>query len=158
MSRRYAESTSVSVAKSKAEIEALVGRYGADSFAQGWENERATVGFRMRGKYVRFNLTLPQRTDAQFTTTPSGRDRKPAQAEKAWEQTCRSSWRALALVIKAKLEAVELGITTFEEEFLAHLVLPGGRGTVGENLIPQIEAAYADGKTMPKLLPYGGSK
>ena len=28
------------------------------------------------------------------------------------------------LVIKAKLEAVEAGVTTFEQEFLANMVLP----------------------------------
>ena len=35
-----------------------------------------------------------------------------------WEQACRQRWRALALVIKAKLEAIDAEISTFEEEFL----------------------------------------
>jgi hypothetical protein len=52
---RFAENTKVSVAKSKAELERTVTRYGADSFAYGYEKERATVGFRLNGKYVRFN-------------------------------------------------------------------------------------------------------
>ena len=55
------------------------------------------------------------------------------------------------MVIKAKLEAVESGISIFEEEFLAHLVLPDGK-TVGQFMLPQVEAAYETGK-MPKLLP-----
>jgi hypothetical protein len=41
---RFAENTKVSVAKSKAELERTVTRYGADSFAYGYEKERATVG------------------------------------------------------------------------------------------------------------------
>jgi hypothetical protein len=151
----YEENTKVSVEKSKAELERTVGRYGADSFAYGWEGGRATVGFRLEGKYVRFNLTLPTRGERRFTHTPSTENkRSPAQAEKAWEQACRSKWRALNLVIKAKLEAAETGITTFEEEFLAHIMLPNGE-TVGQHLIPQIEDSYKDGKSMP-LLPYSG--
>jgi hypothetical protein len=46
---------------------------------------------------------------------------------------------------------VENGVTTFEEEFLAHIVMPGDR-TVAQYVIPQIEGAYASGR-MPKLLP-----
>ena len=33
--------------------------------------------------------------------------------------------RGLVLVLKANLEAVEAGITTIEQEFLADMVLPG---------------------------------
>ena len=50
----------------------------------------------------------------------------------------RQRWRALALCIKAKLEAVECGITSFEEEFLAHVVMPNGQ-TFGKLALAQIE-------------------
>jgi len=63
-----------------------------------------------------------------------------------WEQE-----RALALVIKAKLEAVESGITVFDDEFMAHIVLPDG-STVGDFMKPQIEQVYLTGQ-MPPLLP-----
>ncbi len=151
---RYAEKTSVSVAKSKAELEQVLGRYGADKFAYGTDGHQATVGFSFNGKLVRFVLKLPGRGDKQFHETPTGKPRKPAQAEAQWEQACRSAWRSLCLVVKAKLEAVETGITSFESEFMAHIMLPGGK-TAGETLLPQIEEAYKTGK-MPKLLPYGG--
>lgn len=68
-----------------------------------------------------------------------------------WWTANRQRWRALALVIKAKLEAVETGIVSFEQEFLPHLVLPNG-GTVHEWLAPQMEAVYDKG-VMPRLLP-----
>ena len=61
-------------------------------------------------------------------------------------------WRALLLVVKAKLEAVEAEIATFEEEFLPHIVLPNGR-TVGEMALPEIERAYQGGRTPALLLP-----
>ena len=58
-------------------------------------------------------------------------------------------------VIKAKLEAVEASITTIEQEFLAHIVLPSG-STVGEWAAPQLALAYERGQ-MPAIMPGGGS-
>ena len=43
------------------------------------------------------------------------------------------------------------GITTLEEEFLAHMVLPDGQ-TVGQWLLPQVADAY-DTHQMPPMLP-----
>lgn len=48
------------------------------------------------------------------------------------------------LVVKGKLEAVESEIVTFEEEFLAHLVLPNGQ-TVGSEVRPMVAQAYETG-------------
>ena len=60
------------------------------------------------------------------------------------EQEIKSRWRALALVVKAKLEAVECGISTLENEFLAFIVLPGVDFTIGdwmkENAMPAIRS------------------
>lgn len=149
---RYAADTSVSAEKSRAEIEATLRRYGADSFGYGWEVDRAVVQFRMLDRQVRFVLDMPDRNDRAFTHTPERKTaRTPAQAEAAWEQATRQRWRALNLVIKAKLEAVESGISEFEEEFLAHVVLPDG-STVGQWMRPQIETVYATGR-MPSMLP-----
>jgi hypothetical protein len=77
--------------------------------------------------------------------------RPRAEAERLWHQAIRARWRALFVVVKAKLVAVDSGITTIEREFLADLVLPDGE-TVGEWLKPQIEEIYAT-RTLPKLLP-----
>ena len=59
----------------------------------------------------------------------------------------------LLLIIRAKLEAVESGLTTLENEFLANILLPDG-GTVGEWLAPQIDEAYGTGR-MPAMLELG---
>lgn len=156
---KYASATSVSVAKSKAEIEALLSRYGADQFVQGWdqpkdpgEGARAVIGFRVDARQIRFELPLPRKDAEEFWRTPAGRRRRnAADADLAWEQAQRQRWRALALVIKAKLEAVETGITTFEQEFLAHIVIPGSGKTVGQWIAPQIESAYVHGKVLAML-------
>jgi hypothetical protein len=148
---KYAADTSVSSDRSRAEIEKTLRRYGADRFAYMSERTRAVIGFEANNRRIRFDLAMPDQMDAQFIMTPGGkRTRTAEQAHAAWEQACRQKWRALALVVKAKLEAVEAGITTFESEFLAHIVLPNGQ-TVGDMAAPSIEAAYA-GKGMPPLL------
>lgn len=149
---KFAENTSVSSEKSRMEIERILGRYGADGFMYGWEAERAVVAFRMNGRHVKFVLPMPDRTSREFTHTPEKNMRRSeTAAAAAYEQSVKQRWRALALVIKAKLEAVEAGITVFDDEFMAHIQLPNGE-TVGNWMRPQIELAYENGN-MPKLLP-----
>lgn len=156
----FAEKTTVSPEKSKAEIEGLLRKYGADQFMSGWEREsRAVIGFRCQNRLLRFELAMPDPKERRFTHVKHKghyfeRQRSDAQAAEAYEQEIRRRWRALALVIKAKLEAVETGIASFEHEFLAHIVMPDGK-TVGQHVSPQIEVAYATGK-MPRLLPGPG--
>lgn len=58
--------------------------------------------------------------------------------------------RCLLLAIRAKLEAVETGISTIESEFMAFVVMPNGQ-TIGERLTPMLTEARATG-TM-QLLP-----
>jgi hypothetical protein len=112
--------------------------------------------FRMGGRHIKFILPMPDPASDEFTRTPAKRDlRTPAAAEAAWEQACRQRWRALALVIKAKLEAVAAGITTVEDEFLAHTVLPDG-STVGEWAKPQLALAYQSAQMPTRLLLQGG--
>jgi hypothetical protein len=149
---RYAEQTKVSTEQSRNEIERTLRRYGASQFAYGWQGDAAMVGFEMHNRHIRFVLPLPDRNDREFTRTPyRGNARTPQAAEAAWEQACRQRWRALLLCIKAKLEAVHAGITTFDDEFLAHIMLPNG-GTVGDWLGPKIEHAYLT-RQMPPMLP-----
>ena len=149
---KYAENTSVSVEKSKMEIERILRRYGATCFASGWDDTRATVLFEAHKRRIKFILPLPPKDE--YTKTPEGKTRHKADMiELAWEQGCRSQWRALALVIKAKLEAVESGVALFEHEFGMQTVLPDGR-TVGETVIPHIDEAYRTGK-MPPMLGMG---
>lgn len=155
----YAENTSVSVEKSRGEIERILTRYGARQFMYGYNEVEAVVMFVVavdeNVRQVRFKIPLPDKDDPKFAKTPSGRrQRAPDQMLAEWEKAQRQRWRALALVIKAKLEAVETGITEFEEEFLAHIVLPGGQ-TVGEFIRPDVKLAYETGKMPPLALPAG---
>ncbi len=140
----YAEKTSVPVDRSQGEIKKILAKYGASGFAYGEQGNRSVVMFEMAARRIKFILPMPNPPSPNATQA----------SIKTYEQLCRSRWRCLVLAIKAKLECVESGITTLEQEFMAHIVLPNGR-TVGEVMTPQIESAYGNGK-MPPLLGYGG--
>lgn len=145
---RYAERTEVPPERSRDEIEHTLRRYGASAFGYGWQEDRAVVTFKAQGRFVQIAVRMPTEDDVVLKSdgTRIGKQQIPGAIEKAQRQR----WRALALCIKAKLEAVEAGIATFEEEFLAHIMLPDGK-TVGSMLAPQIEEAYSSG-AMPKGL------
>lgn len=158
MSARYAEGTTVDSAASRAEIERTLTRYGATSFMYGWEDGRAAIGFAVNNRQVRFILPMPDRNDRQFTHTPGRhQERTDSAAASEYEKAVRQRWRALALVVKAKLEAVAAGIVTFDEEFLAHMVLPNGRSVYTE-VQTAIEAAYETGHVPPLLQLEGGTR
>jgi hypothetical protein len=129
----YASRTKIPADQTRLEIERLMAKRGADQFLSGGDSERAMLAFRVGGRHMKFVLPLDGARN---------------------QQQIQSRWRALLLVIKAKLEAIDLGIWSFEEAFLADTVLPDRR-TVAEVMLPQLDAAYRDGK-MPPLLPYYG--
>ena len=148
---RYAATTEVSTGRSKDEIERTLTRYGADQFAYATTPGQAMIGFRLAGRLYRFVLPLPDRNDADFRLTPNRRTaRSEEAASAAWEQACRQRWRALALYIKAVLEAQESGIIKAEDGFLAQAILPSG-STVGQTLEPQLREWNETGR-IPELL------
>src|SRR3990172_12356739 len=143
---KYASFTTVSPERSRIEIERTLARYGAKQFAYGWGIDAAMIGFQFDNRLIRFQLRLPKPNEIR---TPNGR--RPHNMSKSYDHHVRQQWRALALAIKAKLELVESGITTFEQEFLSHVVLPN-KQTIGEWIAPQLEHIYAT-QNLPALLP-----
>lgn len=126
----YAKHTTVPVSRSRAGIEKCLERYGASSFVFGWDRVRkvSAIAFEVDGLMFRIEIPI----SAEHT-----------------EQEERQRWRILLLVLKAKLEAVECGISTIQEEFLAYVMTPGG--TLGQRLLPQLDEIAKNGK-MPPLL------
>lgn len=133
----YAKNTKVAVPKSRTEIEATIKRYGAGAFYYGTDNKHVLIGFQSVNRAVRIKMPLP--APEEYRT------------HLMHEQEIRRRWRALALVIKAKLEAVEAGISTFENEFLGFILTADGR-TVGEAIAPQLALEYQSGKPTRFLL------
>lgn len=152
---KYAATSTVPAGRSREEIERTLTRYGATGFLFGQDPTGAMVAFTLRDRHVRFVMPLPDPNERRFLYTEGSRMRTATAAEAAWQQAVRSRWRALAMIVKAKLEAVDAGAVTFEAEFLAQTVLPDGR-TVAETVTPQLTAALA-GHTPLALLPGSGS-
>ena len=137
---RYAQNTLVSVGRSKGEIEDCLYKYGASDRMFGQDGNYAILAFKLNGRMIKLSMPLPDPKAKEFHQTPGGRRQVTLEKSLAlWEQGCRQRYRALLLVIKAKFEAVAAGITTFDREFMAGIVLPNGR-TVGDELAPQIAA------------------
>lgn len=138
MTKRFAETTRVPVIQSRGEIEKLLSRSKCQQFgtAVDYTVNKARVQFTAHGRIVRFVVALP--------------DPKKFRDDRSREQEERRVWRSLLLVIKAKLEAVATEIATFEEEFLAHIVMPNDK-TVAEMILPQIAESYQTGR-MPLAL------
>ena len=130
----FAERTKTPVDVTRSEIEKTLKRYGADRFAYFTEAGRSIIVFESNKRRIRFDLPVPEgETDKD-------------------QQITRQRWRALLLCIKAKLEAVESKIESFEEAFLAHVVMPDGM-TVGQHTIKTIEQAYTSNKMIALLPP-----
>lgn len=144
---RYGAYTDVAVDKSKREIEALLRRHGATHYGTGWDETHDKLQFAMHGQTIRFVIPRPDPKDPIFTHDRAGRVRASSHRQRLIEQADRQRWRALYLVIRAKIEAVEAGIAIFEQEFLAFIVGPEDL-TIGDILVPRIQAGSAW-----KLLP-----
>ena len=147
----YAQDTSVSVSKSRLDIEYMLKSVGATEYIQGNSNNIQAIAWTLNGKKYRITMRIPDIDSPEVRITPSKRRRTDAQAKTYHEQLERSMWRQLYIIIKAKLVAVESGIRTIEQEFREDMLLPNGQ-TVGEYVGPQIEQAYLTGN-MPPLLP-----
>jgi hypothetical protein len=149
---RYAEKTSVPVDRSMSEIRSTLLRFKAEEFTYSERAEAIMVGFIIKGIPIRLQVPLPDPKAKQFTETPASRYyRDPPAAQKAYEQEVRRLWRSLANFIKATLDAVESGILTLEEGFLAYVVLPDGE-TLGQKTLPTLKEIAGSGR-MPALLP-----
>lgn len=152
---RYAADTSVSTTRSIGEIQETLDRYGASQFAFIKNTDGAMIAFEYRGRRVRFSVPLPRIED--FKTTEGGRSRRsPDAIRAAYEQSQRQRFRALLLVIKSKLESIESGIETFDQAFMAQMLMPGNQ-TVSDWLVPRLSEIYETGQLPPLLALESGN-
>lgn len=137
----YARDTTVGPDRTRIEIERLLARYGATAFSYAYDTTGTQkIEFVIDGRHMRMMLPIPPLEDFAFTPTRMRREKAPQRA--AWEKSIRERWRALLLIIKAKLVAVESGITTVEREFLADVVVPASGMTFGEHAAPELAKQY----------------
>lgn len=163
---RYAEGTSVPVDRSRVEVERILERYGASGFGYAWDRreERACaqasckgrpledceqrhgwlvktwarelvhVTFKLKERVVRLDVPMPTELEAG--------------SRAKLDAATRQRWRALVLVLKAKLEAVESGISTLEQEFLANMVMKNGM-TIGQAMLHRLPEVVESGRLLP---------
>lgn len=170
----YAADTIVSVEKTRAELDTLLKKHGALQRVTAEDDVAgvALVGFTMAGRQIRLRIPLPSSeqwpspSEASWQTkkkkTPARwsywtKEQRAAWVKTQYDQACRSRWRGVLLIVKAKLEFIEYGLSTVEREFLADIALPNGK-TVGDWLKPQLADAYAGGGMPPLLGAARGDK
>lgn len=155
----YAAGTKTSIEASESQIKKMLQKEGAERIALLEERDRAIVAFELKERSIRFNLPLPSKSEKRFAmywVNQHGAlaQRSESAAADLWVQACRERWRALHLCIKAKLESIAQNIETFDEAFLAHVVMPDGY-TVGEHTIQEMRAQLAGKPLRPLLMPPG---
>lgn len=157
----YASTTSVPIERTRLQIEDLVREKGATQYMSAFDHEhgQAIIGWTLAGRMVRVTVPLPAPNEKRFVFKTfrgriSYREWPKDRQRLLWEQACRARWRAILLILLAKFEAVEAGISSFEREFLSDTVMADG-ATVGEWIQPQLDSMYTTGQ-MPRLIPGPG--
>lgn len=149
----YAANTEVSVERSKLELERVLRKAGASQYGTTTDDHagKASVYFRLGGRAIRLAVPLPRRAEFVKDARRTWKTLPVAEQERRWEQACRTRWRGLVLICKAKLQLITLELSTVEREFLADVLLPDGR-SVSDIFRPVLDEAYRTGK-MPQLGP-----
>src|SRR5580704_54479 len=151
----YALGTTVSVERSRFELDALLGKHGATQrgVLHDEDNRRACCVFVLGGRKYRLDVPMP--TEAECRKRIGRYQGSYAERlKKEISQAVRERWRGLLLLVKAKLEVVRMGALTAEREFLADLVLPNGQ-TAHEEIGAYMQKLLRDGYTAPLALPEG---
>jgi hypothetical protein len=151
------ETTTVAVEKSQADIRQLLRKHGAGRFEFGEATDDngttwAALGFAMNGRAIRMRVPLKPIND-QAAANKARRARSKTLGEirgEMIEQEAKRIWRVLAWNLKARLEAVEEGVETFEEAFLAHLLDERTGETVYEQLV-RTGTVELGGPLLPEL-------
>lgn len=118
----YGAGTRVEVHRSRYELERVLSKYGADDVLFVEADASSAIQFVLRGRYVQLAFPLPNPEDARFTHTRSGKPRSATGRERAYDQALREHWRSLIVAVRGKLQSVESGISTFEQEFDRFLI------------------------------------
>jgi hypothetical protein len=157
----FAKGTSVSVEKSRMDIDSLLSKHGAGQRGVLCDDEGgvARLLFTMAGRQIRLEVPLPR--PSEFAKRAKGernywRSLTPAEQRSRWEQACRERWRLVLLFLRAKLENIALGVSTVEREFLADVTLANGQ-TVYQALQGAIAESYETGRMPRQLGPAASS-
>jgi hypothetical protein len=150
----YATRTTVAPSRTRAEIEHELEKRGASAFGYNRDGQRNVIAFTLKGLQVRMDLPMPDPGDFPDYRARNG---VKVSGQARYDEEVKRRWRALLLVVKAKLVAVDEGITSLEREFLADVVLPDG-ATVLEKVSPAIEQSRQAITNVRELREIEGSR
>lgn len=148
----YAAGTNVGEERSRAELQYILERFGADQF--GYASDRTTfqarIMFRFKGANFAFSMPLATPNDRRVKFTPSGKLRNGTQVAANMQDENRRRWRSLCLTVKAMLVGVEDGIFNFAEIFMPYMIWGDGR-TTAQTLLPIVESDIKSGNGLRML-------
>lgn len=150
----YAEGTAVAFEKSIAEMITLIKKAGGQNIGQMESDAMFAIQFFMSDRLIRFRVRLPawqEMPERNGRREHLDETKRRDMAHKA----SRQRGRALLLVIKAKLESVESEVETFEQAFLANVVMADGQ-TLYERVAAPIALEYQTGQVQSDVLMIGG--
>lgn len=135
MPENYA-STEVPISKSQDELRQMLMKFGAEQFTFGQGPDWAGLEFVHEGHLVRMRCPL-RSYDAKMASRPHKKTLTP----ETWpEAEGRRIWRVLVWSVKARLVAVDEGLETVEQAFLAHMVDPATDRTLWQTVREAIES------------------
>ncbi len=135
MTRRAYEDTGVPAGQSQDQIRVLLRRHEAEGvqFSENWGAGRVGfvfITFRKAAdgtkRPVAVRMEVPLVADPRDWVRLKGDERRR-------DQRVRQMWRALFYYLKSQLEAVEFGLRSFEDAFLADIVTADGR-VIGDHI------------------------
>lgn len=127
---KYAKSTTVSISKSKMQIEKVLLSWGIEEFFSGTSPRGDGVGFKHNDRV--YKISVPIKSDCN-------------------EQERRQMWRILFMSLKMDLEKIDCGLISFEDQFLAMMALPDGTTVADFMKLPE-NIAMLQKSNMPKML------
>jgi hypothetical protein len=153
----YAEGTRVPIEKTRLDIKSELRKRGAQQimFHDDWDRGFTVIAFALNGSAYLNYLPLPTLDSIPARISGNGHYRSEEARRDLAERESARLHRSLFLLIKAKLVAVEDGITTTEQEFFKDLVVwseSGQQTTVYEWYAPQVKHLQSTG-LQPPLLP-----
>lgn len=134
---KYAKNTTVPISKTKIQIQNLLTSWGIDEFFFGTSPRGDGIGFKYKDHVYKHNVPMP----------PD----KNILSERQYEQKVRQRWRILYMSLKMKLEEIDSGGMSFEDQFLAMMCLPDG-STVGDFMRLPENVSMLQKAEMPKMI------
>lgn len=133
MKTLFMETTEISAEKTVHEIQACLGKYGADGVQLEYKDgevHAVSFGIRLRTGEKPLFFALPARWEpimtimrARYSHTPSN-----AQGDRMKAQAKRVAWRQILRWVQAQMAMVETNMVRIEEVFMPYLVVhPSGQ-------------------------------